>query len=174
MTEMTAEQRLRAAAEATRALVSEAAMTGFNWNDGDWAERLFANQAVLTAALKTPPAADPLQVRLIDPQVWWRMKPKGQNDYVYTSSSFMKEEWIAEGGDVETVVTESRHEGFLHRLIENAFSWALQDCNHLNPKYMDRLIAATILGMTPEQAADWNATAPEQAARKAELEKAND
>lgn len=35
----------------TRKLVSEAAMTGFNCHDGDWAERLFANQAGLSAAL---------------------------------------------------------------------------------------------------------------------------
>ncbi|MNU30403.1 hypothetical protein D3C71_188880 [compost metagenome] len=47
---------------------------------------------------------------------------------------------------------------FQHRLIENAFSWALQDCNYLNPKYMDRLIGETMLGMKPEQAAGWNAT----------------
>jgi hypothetical protein len=51
---------------------------------------------------------------------------------------------------------------FLHRLIENAFSWALQDCNYLSPKYMDRLLAATREGMTPEAAAFWNATAREQ------------
>lgn len=55
---------------------------------------------------------------------------------------------------------------FLHQLIENAFSWALQDCNYLSPKYMDRLIAETRAGMKPEQAATWNATAQEQAARK--------
>lgn len=47
---------------------------------------------------------------------------------------------------------------FQHRLIENAFSWALQDCNYLNPKYMDRLIEESKLGMKPEQAAGWNAT----------------
>lgn len=46
---------------------------------------------------------------------------------------------------------------FQHRLIENAFSWALQDCNYLNPKYMDRLIEETMLGMKPEQAAGWSA-----------------
>lgn len=55
---------------------------------------------------------------------------------------------------------------FRHRLIENAFSWALQDCNYLNPTYMNRLIAETIAGMKPEQAAEWNATAREIAARK--------
>lgn len=55
--------------------------------------------------------------------------------------------------------------GFLHRLIENAFSWALQDCNYLNPKYMDRLIADTLSGMKPAQAAEWNATAPEASRR---------
>lgn len=36
----------------TRKLVSEAAMTGFNYHDGDWAERLFANQANITSALR--------------------------------------------------------------------------------------------------------------------------
>jgi hypothetical protein len=35
----------------TRALVAEAAMTGFNCHDGDWAERLFRNQGSLTAAI---------------------------------------------------------------------------------------------------------------------------
>lgn len=44
-------ERLRAALIATRKLVSEAAMTGFNCHDGDWAERLFANQASISAAL---------------------------------------------------------------------------------------------------------------------------
>lgn len=39
------------AVRATRALVSEAAATGFNWSDGDWAERLYGNQAVLSAAI---------------------------------------------------------------------------------------------------------------------------
>lgn len=58
---------------------------------------------------------------------------------------------------------------FLHRLIENAFSWALEDCNYLNPKYMDRLIAATEGGMKPEEAAVWNATEKEQAARRAAI-----
>lgn len=43
---------LRAAVLATRALVSEAALTGFNCKDGDWAERLFANQAALTDTIK--------------------------------------------------------------------------------------------------------------------------
>lgn len=32
-------------------LISEAAMTGFNWKDGDWAERLFASQQVTSSAL---------------------------------------------------------------------------------------------------------------------------
>lgn len=35
----------------TRVIVSDAAMTGFNHADGDWAERLYANQASLSAAL---------------------------------------------------------------------------------------------------------------------------
>lgn len=39
------------AIKVTRALVSEAAMTGFRWDDGDWAERLFENQRVLAAAI---------------------------------------------------------------------------------------------------------------------------
>jgi hypothetical protein len=40
-----------AALLATRALVSEAAQTGFNYATGDWAERLYANQASLSAAI---------------------------------------------------------------------------------------------------------------------------
>jgi hypothetical protein len=44
-------ETILAAMEGTRALVSEAAMTGFNCHDGDWAERLYANQAKLSAAI---------------------------------------------------------------------------------------------------------------------------
>jgi hypothetical protein len=33
-------------------LISEAAMTGFNWKDGDWAERLFASQQETSAILR--------------------------------------------------------------------------------------------------------------------------
>lgn len=36
----------------TRSIVSEGAMEGFNPLTGDWAERLFANQADISAALK--------------------------------------------------------------------------------------------------------------------------
>lgn len=39
------------AALATRKLVVEAALTGFNYADGDWAERLYHNQAALSAAI---------------------------------------------------------------------------------------------------------------------------
>lgn len=35
-----------------RQLISEAAMTGFNCLDGDWAERLFASQQVSSDAIK--------------------------------------------------------------------------------------------------------------------------
>jgi hypothetical protein len=34
-----------------RAIISEASMTGFNYKDGDWPERLFASQAVTSAAI---------------------------------------------------------------------------------------------------------------------------
>lgn len=34
-----------------RKLISEAALTGFNYLDGNWAERLFASQAVTSAAI---------------------------------------------------------------------------------------------------------------------------
>lgn len=161
---LSSEQQLRLAIERTRAIVAEAAMTGFNWKDGDWAERLFANQAALTAALGTAQSPGQITVRLIEPETWWRIMIDGSG--FYTSSPFQKERWEEEGHEVEAVTIEAKHDGFLHRLIENAFSWALQDCNHLNPKYMDRLIAETIGGMKPEQAAEWNATAREIAARK--------
>lgn len=36
----------------TRELVKEAALTGFNYHDGNWAEKLFANQQYLTEALR--------------------------------------------------------------------------------------------------------------------------
>jgi hypothetical protein len=165
---ISSEQQLRLAVEKTRALVSEAAVTGFNWEDGDWADRLFANQSVLTEALNTPATVGQTTVRLIEPETWWRIA--ADNGPFYTSSPFQKERWEEQGLVVETVTVEARHDGFLHRLIENAFSWALQDCNYLNPKYMDRLIAETISGMKPEQAAEWNATAPEIAARRQSVE----
>jgi hypothetical protein len=34
-----------------RGIISEGAMTGFNWKDGDWADRLFASQRMTSAAL---------------------------------------------------------------------------------------------------------------------------
>lgn len=46
-----AHKQMLEALEATRALVSEAAMIGFNCHDGDWAQRLYANQAALSAAI---------------------------------------------------------------------------------------------------------------------------
>lgn len=39
------------ALEATRAIVADGALVGFDVKSGDWAERLYANQAVITAAL---------------------------------------------------------------------------------------------------------------------------
>lgn len=42
-----------------RKLISEAAMTGFNCHDGDWAERLFASQATTSAAIDKATRADP-------------------------------------------------------------------------------------------------------------------
>lgn len=36
----------------TRAIVSEAAMTGFNYADGNWPERLFANQAAISSTIR--------------------------------------------------------------------------------------------------------------------------
>lgn len=143
----TSEQTLRAAAEKPRSIVADAAAkAGFRLEEGDWSERLSANQASITDAQKAP-CPVPLEVRIV-----------------------LKEEWEAQGLTVEDFRIESAQDGFLHRLIENAFSWALQDCNYLHPKYMDRLIAETIRGMKPEQAAEWNATAPEQATRKPAME----
>lgn len=40
------------ALKAVNKLISEAAMTGFNWRDGDWAERLFFSQQATSAAIK--------------------------------------------------------------------------------------------------------------------------
>jgi hypothetical protein len=34
-----------------RSIIAEAAMTGFNYKDGDWAERLFASQHVTSTAI---------------------------------------------------------------------------------------------------------------------------
>ncbi|MBP2459621.1 MULTISPECIES: hypothetical protein [unclassified Rhizobium] len=58
---------------------------------------------------------------------------------------------------------------FIHKLIENAFSWAMEGCHYLDPKSMDRLIEATQQGMKPEQAATWRSDLPEIIARRAEL-----
>lgn len=44
--------KLRAALTNVHKLISEAAMTGFNCHDGDWAERLFASQHLTSAALE--------------------------------------------------------------------------------------------------------------------------
>lgn len=33
-------------------LIAEAAETGFNWKDGDWAERLFASQHMTSSAIR--------------------------------------------------------------------------------------------------------------------------
>lgn len=44
-----------------RKIIADGAMTGFNWKDGDWADRLFASQQVTSAALATlapPPAME--------------------------------------------------------------------------------------------------------------------
>lgn len=46
---------------ASRALVSEAAQTGFNYAEGDWADRLYANQAVLSAAISKAKGEDNVQ-----------------------------------------------------------------------------------------------------------------
>jgi hypothetical protein len=43
---------MHAALSAVNKLIAEAAMTGFNWKDGDWAERLFASQQATSAALR--------------------------------------------------------------------------------------------------------------------------
>ncbi len=47
---------LRAALRAVQKLISEAAMTGFNCHDGDWAERLFHSQQATSRALQPKPA----------------------------------------------------------------------------------------------------------------------
>lgn len=39
------------ALENVRSIIADGAMTGFNYKDGDWAERLFASQQVTSQAL---------------------------------------------------------------------------------------------------------------------------
>lgn len=46
---------LRRALVATHKLIVEAALTGFNPTNGDWAERLFTNQGAIHAALTRNP-----------------------------------------------------------------------------------------------------------------------
>lgn len=55
---------------------------------------------------------------------------------------------------------------FLNRLVENAFSWALQDTNFLDPKSTDRLVAATLAGMDAKDAAEWRSDLPEVNAKR--------
>lgn len=45
-------KRLREALELVRSIIMAAAMEGFNYQYGDWADRLFASQALTGAALK--------------------------------------------------------------------------------------------------------------------------
>lgn len=47
--------RLPEALLSTRALVAEGALVGFNYMNGTWAERIFANQGVISAALQPQP-----------------------------------------------------------------------------------------------------------------------
>jgi hypothetical protein len=50
-----AEARLRKALRNVQKIISEAALTGFNHKDGDWADRLFASQQKTSAALSAHP-----------------------------------------------------------------------------------------------------------------------
>ena len=45
-------EALEAALRRTNKIVAEGAATGFNCHDGDWAERLFANQGKITKVLQ--------------------------------------------------------------------------------------------------------------------------
>ena len=47
---------LEAALRATRAIVVEGALVGFNPHDGDWADRLFKNQGAITDLIGYTPA----------------------------------------------------------------------------------------------------------------------
>lgn len=46
-----AHDEMLAALRNVQKLISEAAMTGFNWKDGDWADRLFFSQQMTSAAI---------------------------------------------------------------------------------------------------------------------------
>ncbi len=50
MTQDTSE--LLTALENVRAIIAEAAMVGFNYKDGDWAQRLYASQQITSDAIK--------------------------------------------------------------------------------------------------------------------------
>lgn len=63
----TREAAMEAALLKTRQLVCEAAEVGFNYADGDWADRLYRNNGNIAAALSTP-AADTRVV--VKPLVW--------------------------------------------------------------------------------------------------------
>jgi hypothetical protein len=44
-------EQLEAALVHVRSIIKDGAETGFNWKEGDWAERLYASQGVTHAAL---------------------------------------------------------------------------------------------------------------------------
>lgn len=51
-------ERLREALEMVRGIIVDAATVGFNCHDGDWADRLFASQAVTHRALSATPSRE--------------------------------------------------------------------------------------------------------------------
>lgn len=52
-------ERLRTALKLVRGIIVDAAMTGFNCHDGDWAQRLFESQGTTARALARTPAPPP-------------------------------------------------------------------------------------------------------------------
>lgn len=55
-------EEVLAALTAVNKLIAEAAMTGFNWKDGDWAERLFNSQQATSRAIKNAESAPARQL----------------------------------------------------------------------------------------------------------------
>jgi hypothetical protein len=84
----------------TRALVTEAAMVGFNHADGDWADRLFANNGNIRAALK---------ISEDDPMVKWSTDMEsahsGESYIVYAhgyvlTATKMGTHWMNKGEEI--------------------------------------------------------------------------
>ncbi|WP_026618314.1 hypothetical protein M728_000350 [Ensifer sp. WSM1721] len=155
-----------------------------SWNRRDFSPGTIATSVIAAVSATAQPPVDTASPQLHAQALDWSNfeGPKRNVDWrpddqelIYTAINYRDDEYGDQDEDAGQQIVErllaawQRERDFTHRIIENAFSWALKDCNYLNPKYMERLIAETYQGMKPEQAAIWNATVPERAGRNGEV-----